>query len=70
MSASWFLSFANISLGGPIRSPLKRIRRQAEAMGVFEDRIRVWTENDLDEDFRVKMKDRLIPGSKPSSAVR
>jgi hypothetical protein len=64
MSAFWFLSFANSALDGLIRSPLKRIRRQAEAMGVFEDRIRVWTENDLDEDFRVKMKDRLIPGSR------
>ncbi len=64
MSAFWFLSFANSALDGLIRSPLKRIRRQAEAMGVFEDRIRVWTENDLDEDFRMKMKDRLIPGSR------
>ena len=64
MSAFWFLSFANSALDGLIRSPLKRIRRQAESMGVFEDRIRVWTENDLDEDFRVKMKDRLISGSR------
>jgi len=64
MSDFWFLSFANSSLDGFIRSPLKRIRRQAEAMGVFGDRIRVWTENELDGGFREKMKEHLVPGSR------
>jgi len=60
----WFLSFANSGLDGLIRSPLKRIRRQAEAMGVFGNRIRVWTEKDLDGDFRDRMKDHLVDGSR------
>ena len=64
MSDFWFLSFANTSLGGRIRNPSVRIRKQAEAMGVFGDRIRVWNENDLDGKFRDKMKDHLIPGSR------
>ena len=64
MSDFWFLSFANTSLGGRIRNPSVRIRKQAEAMGVFDDRIRVWNENDLDSDFRDKMKGHLIPGSR------
>lgn len=64
MSDFWFLSFANTSLGGRIRNPSVRIRKQAEAMGVFGDRIRVWNENDLDGEFRDKMKDHLIPGSR------
>ena len=64
MSDFWFLSFANTALDGLIRSPIKRIRRQAEAMGVFGNHIRVWTENDLDEDFKARMKDRLRPGSR------
>ena len=64
MNDFWFLSFANSDLGGKIRDPLKRIRRQAEAMCVFGNRIRIWTEADLDADFRSKMKDRLVPGSR------
>ena len=64
MSDFWFLSFANTSLGGRIRNPSVRIRKQAEAMGVFGDRIRVWNENDLDGEFLDKMKDRLILGSR------
>ena len=64
MSDFWFLSFANTSLGGRIRNPSVRIRKQAEAMGVFGNRIRVWNENDLDGEFRDKMKDHLIPGSR------
>ena len=64
MSDFWFLSFANTSLGGRIRNPSVRIRKQAEAMGIFGDRIRVWNENDLDGEFRDKMKDHLILGSR------
>ena len=64
MSDFWFLSFADTALDGRIRNPIARIRRQAESMGVFGDRIRIWNENDLDADFRDKMKDHLIPGSR------
>ena len=60
----WFLSFANSRLGGRIRNPLKRIRHQAEEMGVFGNRIRVWTEMDLDSDFLEAMKDHLTDGSR------
>lgn len=55
----WLLSFCSSNLDGWIRSPLKRIRRQAEAMGVFDDRLRVWTERDLDAGFRERMGARL-----------
>lgn len=60
----WFLSFADSRLGGMIRNPVKRIRHQAEAMDVFGDRIRVWTEFDLDADYRERMKEHLVPGSR------
>ena len=60
----WFLSFANSGLGRWIRNPLKRIRRQAETMGVFGDRIRIWTEHDLDADFHEQMKGHLVAGSR------
>lgn len=56
----WFLSFADSRLKGP----LKRIRRQARAFGFAEERTLIWTEHDLDPDFREKMKDHLIPGSR------
>jgi hypothetical protein len=60
----WFLSFANKDLGKRIRNPRERIRRQAEAMGVFGDRIRVWTEDDLDPEFKEKFKSKLISGTR------
>jgi len=60
MSKFWFVSFADSRLKGP----LKRIRRHSKAMGVFGNRIRVMTENDLDADFRERMKDHLIPGTR------
>lgn len=60
----WFLSFASKSLDGKIRSPLSRILRQAESMGVFGKRIRVWTEDDLDDDFKDRMAKRLLSGSR------
>ena len=56
----WFLSFADSRLKGP----LKRIRCQARAFGFAEERTLIWTEHDLDPDFREKMKDHLIPGSR------
>lgn len=56
----WFLSFADSRL----KEPLKRIRRQARAFGFAEERTLIWTEHDLDPDFREKMKDHLIPGSR------
>lgn len=56
----WFLSFADSRLKGP----LKRIRRQARAFGFAKERTLIWTEHDLDPDFREKMKEHLIPGSR------
>lgn len=56
----WFLSFADSRLRGPLR----RIRRQAHSMGVFGDHVHVWTEQDLDESFRERMRDHLVPGSR------
>ena len=53
---NYLLSFANASLGGCIRNPRRRLQRQAAAMGIFGDRIRIWTEEDLDADFRERMK--------------
>ena len=56
----WFVTFGDSRLTQAHR----RIRKQAEKMGVFGDRIRVFDENGLDEDFVEKMKSRLIPGSR------
>lgn len=60
MNDLWFVTFGDSRL----TQALKRIRRQAEKMGVFGNRIRVFSEGDLDADFREKMKDHLIPGSR------
>lgn len=56
----WFVTFGDSRLTQAHR----RIRKQAEKMGVFGDRIRIFDENGLDEDFVEKMKSRLIPGSR------
>jgi hypothetical protein len=61
---NYLLSFADSRLGGNLRNPRERLRRQAEAMGFFGDRIRIWTEADLDSDFREKMKSHLVHGSR------
>ena len=55
-----FVSFADSRLKGPFR----RIRRQAERMGVFGDRIHVWTEKDLSPAFRTRFAEHLVPGSR------
>ena len=61
---NYLLSFADSRLGGCIRNPRRRLQRQAEAMGVFGDRIRIWTEEDLDADFRERMKMHLVSGTR------
>ena len=61
---NYFLTFADSHLGGSIRNPRKRIRRQAESMGVFGENIYVLTEQDLDDDFRERMKEHLVFGSR------
>lgn len=60
----WFLSFASSGLDRGIRSPLKRIRRQADEMELFGDCIRIWSEQDLDRDFCEKMRSHLLHGSR------
>jgi hypothetical protein len=61
---NYLLSFADSRLGFYLRNPRERLQRQAEAMGFFGDRIKIWTEADLDGDFREKMKSHLIHGSR------
>ena len=61
---NYLLSFADSRLGGYVRNPRRRLQRQAEAMGIFGDRIRIWTERDLDDDFRERMKKHLVSGSR------
>ncbi len=52
-----FVSFADSRMAAAI----ERIRKQAEAMGVF-DEIYVWNEHDLDDSFREKWAHLLNPG--------
>lgn len=56
----WFLTFADSRM----RPTLSRIERQARQMGVFGEHICAWTEDDLDPDFRDRMKERLIFGTR------
>ena len=60
MNDLWFVTFGDTRLSEARR----RIRRQAQKMGVFGDRIRIFDENTLDADFCEKMKEHLIPGSR------
>lgn len=60
MSDFWFVTFGDSRLVASHR----RIRSQADALGIFGNRARIFSENDLDEDFREKMKDHLVPGSR------
>ena len=60
MNDLWFVTFGDTRLSEARR----RIQRQAQKMGVFGDRIRIFDENSLDADFCEKMKGRLIPGSR------
>ena len=60
MRKAWFVTFADSRM----KQPLRRIRRQAEAMGFSPDRILVMTERDLDEDFKDKMAAHLVKGSR------
>ncbi len=60
MNDFWFVTFGDSRL----RQAHKRIRRQAEKMGVFRNRIRIFDETDIDADFREKMKEHLIAGSR------
>lgn len=56
----WFVTFGDSRL----EQAHRRIRKQADKMGVFGDRVRIFDENGLDADFCEKMKGRLIPGSR------
>ena len=60
MNDFWFVTFGDSRL----TEAKQRIRRQAEKMGVFGDRIRILNESDLDADFCERMKEHLIPGSR------
>lgn len=60
MNDLWFVTFGDPRL----TQARKRIRRQAEKMGVFDSRIRILSETDLDADFRERMGSHLIPGSR------
>jgi len=60
MNDFWFVTFGDSRL----EEAHERIRRQAEKMGVFGDRIRIFNERDLDADFCERMKEHLIPGSR------
>ena len=59
-SRLWLVSFADSHLSDPLR----RLRRQALHFGFDEDHILTMNENDLAADFREKMRDHLIPGSR------
>jgi len=56
----WFLTFADSRMTEVHR----RLRKQTAAMKVFGDRVRIYTECDLDQEFRDKMRERLVPGSR------
>lgn len=60
MNDFWFVTFGDSRL----KEARERIRRQAEKMGVFGDRIRIFDENGLDANFCEQMKEHLIPGSR------
>lgn len=60
MTKYWLVSFADSRMQGA----LDRLRTQAESVNIFGDRICLFTENDLDVDFRSQMANRLIPGSR------
>ncbi len=57
MRRTIFLTFADTRL----RGSLKRIRRQARSLAVF-DEIRAWDQGDLDPGFRRRHAERLQPG--------
>ncbi len=60
MNNMWFVTFGDSRL----KQARKRIGRQAERMGVFGDRIRIFSEKDLDSNFCAMMKERLVKGSR------
>lgn len=60
MNDLWFVTFGDSRLN----AARTRIRHQAEGMGVFGNRIRIFSESDLDRDFCEKMKDHLVLGSR------
>ena len=60
MRKAWFVTFADSRM----KQPLRRIRRQAEAMGFSPDRILAMTERDLGQDFKDKMAEHLVKGSR------
>ena len=60
MRKAWFVTFADSRM----KQPLRRIRRQAEVMGFSPDRILAMTERDLSQDFKDKMAEHLVKGSR------
>ncbi len=60
MNDFWFVTFGDSRL----EEARRRIRHQAERMGVFGEHIRVFTEKDLDSDFCERMRPRLLSGSR------
>ena len=60
MNNMWLATFGDTRL----TEARKRIQRQAEDMDIFGDRIRIFSEHDLDADFCEKMKEHLITGSR------
>lgn len=60
MNDLWFVTFGDTRLS----EARNRIRRQAQKMGVFGDRIRICSTDDLDADFRDRLRDQLLPGTK------
>ena len=60
MRKAWFVTFADSRM----KQPLARIRHQALLMGFSPERILIFTEKELDLDFRNKMKAHLIKGSR------
>ena len=60
MRTAWFVTFADSRM----KQPLRRIRRQAEAMGFSPDRILAMTERDLDQGFKEKMAGHLVKGTR------
>ena len=60
MNDFWLATFGDSRL----TQSRKRIRIQAEKMGVFGNRIRIFSEKDLDADFCYRLRDHLVPGSR------
>lgn len=56
----WFLTFADSRM----QPTLHRIEMQAKGMRAFGSRICIWTEDNLDRNFRVQMKERLVHGTR------